>query len=81
MNLGVRREGTVSDDILETKRLTRTDGRDLFGRASRGLYRKQKNGNLARPFFFSARYRGTRGADHGGGALHVHGRRVRQILR
>ena len=28
LNIGARREGTVSDDILETRRLTRTDGGD-----------------------------------------------------
>ena len=26
LKIGARREGTVSDDILETRRLTRTDG-------------------------------------------------------
>ena len=29
LKLGARREGTVSDDILEARRLTRTDGGDL----------------------------------------------------
>ena len=29
LKLGARREGTVSDVLLETRRLTRTDGGDL----------------------------------------------------
>jgi len=28
LKIGLRREGTVSDDLLETRRLTRTDGGD-----------------------------------------------------
>jgi hypothetical protein len=29
LKIGARREGTVSDDLLESRRLTRTDGGDL----------------------------------------------------
>ena len=56
MNLGVRREGTVSDDILETKRLTRTDGRDpasICLVARRGGYIANKKMGIWLALFFS----------------------------
>ena len=56
MNLGVRREGTVSDDILETQRLTRTDGRDpasICLVARRGGYIANKKMGIWLALFFS----------------------------
>ena len=45
LKIGVRREGTVSNGLLETRRLTRTDGGDLAFIclvARRGGYRNPK---------------------------------------